>query len=127
MIPPDPIHPGPEQGYPMPMRRLTLAFMIKGPNWTPSATLQDKRDQAEHLALLNQLRDSGELLLSGPIPDGDPERGVLVFDLHSEDDVRALLADDAHMRSGQLAIEMYPWLVPAEILERPLRSADREG
>jgi uncharacterized protein YciI len=122
-----PIHPGPQHGYPMQMRRLILALMVKGPNWTPSATAQDERNQAEHLALLTRLRGSGELLLSGPIPDGDPERGVLVFDLHSEDDVRALLADDAHIRSGQLAIVIYPWLVPADILERPLRSADRDG
>ncbi len=127
MSTPDPLHPGPEHGYPMQMRRLILAFMIKGPRWSPSSTPEDEHHQAEHLALLSRLRESGELLLSGPIPGGDPERGVLVFDLHSEDDVHALLAEDAHMRSGQLAMEMYPWLVPAEILERPLRSPDRDG
>lgn len=127
MIPPDPIHPGPEDGFPMQMRRLILAIMVKGPKWTPRPTPGDEHNQAEHLALLLRLRQSGELLLSGPIPDGDPERGVLVFDVQDEEDVRALLADDAHMRSGQLAIVMYPWLVPAEVLERPLRSADRDG
>lgn len=127
MIPADPTHPGIEDGYPMQMRRLILAIMVKGPNWSPNATPQDERDQAEHLELLVRLRSSGDLLLSGPIPGGDPERGFLVFDHHSEDKVRALLADDAHLRTGQLAIQLYPWLVPADILERPLRSADRDG
>ncbi|MGA9193130.1 MAG: YciI family protein [Anaerolineales bacterium] len=127
MNPPGPIHPGPDDGYPMQMRRLILAFMVKGPNWAPSSTPEGKRNQADHLALLRRLHQSGELLMSGPIPDGDPERGVLVFDLHQEEDVLALLADDAHLRSGQLAIEMYPWLVPAETLEQPFRSADSGG
>jgi len=111
----------------MQMRRLVLAWMVKGPNWTPRSTPEDDRDQADHLALLSRLRESGDLLLSGPIPDGDPERGILVFDLHSEDEVLALLADDAHICSGQLALEMYPWLVPADSLKLPLRSVDRDG
>jgi uncharacterized protein YciI len=123
----EPTHPGPEDGYPMQMRRLMLVLMVKGPNWSPASTPESARDQAAHLQLLTHLRDSGVLLLSGPIPDGDPERGVLVFDLTDEDDVRALLADDAHMLSGQLAIEQYPWLVPADTLERPLLSVDRDG
>ena len=122
-----PVHPGPDDGFPMQMHRLILAMMVKGPNWTATSTPQSRQDQADHLDLLVRLRDSGELLMSGPIPDGDPERGVLVFDVQSEDEIRSLLADDAHMLSGQLEIETYPWLVPADILQRPLRPADRDG
>lgn len=127
MTPELPIHPGPDDGFPMKMYRLILAMMVKGANWTADSTPQSRQDQADHLALLLRLRESGDLLMSGPIPDGDPERGVLVFDVQSEDEVHALLADDAHMLSGQLAIEMYPWLVPADILQRPLRPTDRDG
>jgi uncharacterized protein YciI len=123
----EPAQPKPEQDDPMQMRRLTLVFMVKGPNWTAGPSRENQRNQAEHLDLLKRLHRSGELLLSGPIPDGHPERGVLVFDLSSQDEVRALLADDVFITSGHLALEMYPWLVPAEYLERPFRSADRDG
>jgi uncharacterized protein YciI len=123
----EPVHSSPEQDFPMQMRRLTLAFMVKGPNWTAGPSPEGRRNQAKHLDLLKRLRRSGELLLSGPIPDGHPERGVMVFDLSSEDEIRALLADDILITSGHLVLKMYPWLVPAESLERLFRSADRDG
>ncbi|MGA9534196.1 MAG: hypothetical protein WBR18_15875 [Anaerolineales bacterium] len=58
--------------------------------------------------------------MAGPIPDGDPIRGIIICRNVSEACLRQRFADDHHVRSGRLLLELYPWLVPGEMLERPL-------
>jgi uncharacterized protein YciI len=107
-------------GPPMRMSELILGLLIKGPTWTHEADDQVVADQRSHLQLLRRLGDEGTLLMAGPIPDGDPIRGIVVCQAGSESEIRQRFADDAHIRSGRLLLELYPWLVPSGILEKPL-------
>lgn len=102
----------------VPMTQVLLGVLRKGPTWSPEETEETHANQERHLALLFRLRDEGVLLMSGPIPEGEDYRGFVVLDLDSEGDGRALFEADAHLQSGRLQLDLYPWLVPTEILQR---------
>jgi uncharacterized protein YciI len=120
------VQPGPAKGYLTEIHRLILGIMVKGARWTPGSTPEDEADQAAHLKLLDRLRGEGKLLLSGPIPEVNPERGVLIFDFATEAEVQRLLAEDAHLKSGPLDMRLWPWLVPADLVEKLLPSPAEE-
>lgn len=100
------------------MSLLYLGLLHKGPNWTPEDGEEIRRQQRQHLALLFRLRDEGILLLSGPIPEGDPLRGIVALQADSIEQVRGYFQGDAHLESGRLNLEIHPWLVSKEAVSR---------
>lgn len=105
---------------PADMTQLYIGFYKKGPLWTGESTPEIESDQREHLALLFSLHQSGDLLISGPTPDGSEVRGILVCRGDSMEEVEALFAEDAHVYTGRLLIEFHPWYVATEVLHQPL-------
>jgi uncharacterized protein YciI len=71
-----------------------------GPQWQPSRPLEEQSGWDEHAAFMDQLVDSGFVVLGGPL--ADEHRVVLVVEAESEDEVRAMLArdpwSDTHLR-----------------------------
>jgi uncharacterized protein YciI len=102
------------------MTSLFLGLMKKGPTWSPDATAEVIENQRKHLALLQRLGEAGDLLLAGPIPEGEVLRGIVVCRAASVEEAEARFADDAHIQTGRLILEWHPWLVPTEVLRRPL-------
>ena len=100
------------------MVQLILGFFKKGPTWSAESSPQVEADQRRHLATLHELRQSGMLLLSGPTPESGNLRGLVVFRPGSRRQVEGWLADDAHVRSGRLVIELHEWWLDAEVVER---------
>ena len=90
-----------------------LAFILRGPAWTPVESPDLYRLQAAHLAHLTSLRESGQLLLNGPCTDGGNLRGVSVYKVASLAEAQALANEDPMVQAGRLVIEFHPWLVPA--------------
>lgn len=102
------------------MTQIYLGLLKKGPTWSPEETVEVTRDQREHLALLQRLGEAGEVLIAGPIPEGEILRGVVVCQADSVEEARAFFAEDAHLNSGRLVLEMFPWMVPSQLLHVPL-------
>jgi uncharacterized protein YciI len=102
------------------MTQLYLGLLRKGPTWTAEETPELAQAQRRHLALLQHLGDEGDLLIAGPIPGGEDLRGILVCHAESTEQARSYFAQDAHIQSGRLLLEIYPWMVPTEVLGRPL-------
>lgn len=102
------------------MAKLYLGLLWKGPQWSAEVDDKVKADQRGHLANFERLRESGMLLIAGPVPEGDPLRGILVCQAASPEAVEAEFESDPHLRSGRLILEILPWLVDADLLERPL-------
>ena len=77
-----------------------VVFLVKGPRWTAEETPETNRLQAEHLAHIGQLHDSGKLLLAGPFPDDGNLRGMGIFKTSAIEEAKQLAEDDESVRTG---------------------------
>lgn len=73
-----------------------------------------ERIQAEHLAYLAGLRDTGQIVTNGPVEgQADPSlRGLAFYRTGSLDASRQLAEDDPAVRAGRLAVEIMTWYCP---------------
>ena len=80
------------------------AFLVllrrSGPEWDPSRPMEEQSDWSAHAAYMDELVDTGFVVLGGPL--GDEHRVVHVVEAESEDAVRAAYARDpwseSHLR-----------------------------
>ena len=56
-----------------------LVLKTRGPTWAPGESPELERLQAAHLAHLDEMRDQGLALVSGPLLDGGYIRGVSIL------------------------------------------------
>lgn len=90
-----------------------------GPAWDPARTMELQAGWSEHAALLDELEDTGFVLLAGPLAL-QPHTAALIVATGSADAARARLAPDPWLVHGQLRI--------TSIVEWELRiGADRLG
>lgn len=94
-------------------------------------TLSDEeldRLQAEHLAFNARMREEGHALLVGPF-HGQPDeswRGLSVFRT-SVAETRRLMENDASVKAGRLAVDVFTWYLPAGLLgDRPAAQIEVE-
>ena len=69
-----------------------LVLTRSGEEFRPGAPLEEQTRWPEHAAYIDALVESGFIILGGPLPD--EHRVVLAVEADSEDDVRAVLAQD---------------------------------
>src|ERR1700730_2448283 len=97
---------------------LYLAFLKKGPNCKDGEgdTPQVKELQKAHLANINRLAETKQLIAAGPFGDDGDLRGIFVFRVGSLEEAQELCATDPMIKAGRLAVELHPWQVPEGIL-----------
>jgi uncharacterized protein YciI len=93
-----------------------LAFLLRGPEWTPDQTPELERLQEAHLANIRRLAETGKLVVAGPFSDGGTLRGVFVFKTETLDEATSLAESDPAVQARRLVLEFHPWLVPAGAL-----------
>jgi uncharacterized protein YciI len=93
-----------------------IAFLSRGPKWTPEKTAQTEELQKAHLANIRKLADMKKLVVAGPFGDKGPLAGIFVFRVASLDEAKELAATDPAVQAGRLALDIHPWLVPEGIL-----------
>lgn len=83
-----------------------------------------ERIQAEHLAYLAGLRDTGQIVTNGPVEgQADPSlRGLAFYRTGSLDASRQLAEDDPAVRAGRLAVEIMTWYCPPGTMSQPGRT-----
>ena len=86
-----------------------MAFLKKGPNWSPEETEDTKRVQVAHLANIQKLVDEGKIILAGPFLDEWEVRGIFVYKVESMEEAIELTEQDPAMISGRLSFELHPW------------------
>jgi uncharacterized protein YciI len=73
-----------------------------------SRPLEEQPLWDEHAAFMDELVDTGTIVLGGPL-DGGP-KVLLIFAAEDEDQIAACLAEDPWTQSGQLVTEtIVPW------------------
>jgi uncharacterized protein len=111
-----------------PMANYVVGF-LRRPDPRPQVSADEgERLQEAHLGYLRQLRERGELILTGPFLEATDLRGLLVFRTRSVDRARELMTDDPLVRGGHLVLDLLTWYTVAALagLEAP-SSAPGEG
>jgi uncharacterized protein YciI len=71
--------------------------------------------QEGHIANLGAMWEKGLLLASGPIGDGGPLRGMLIFNGDDRTAIERSLAEDPLVKAGRLQVSLTRWMGPAGI------------
>ncbi len=99
----------PQQNVPPEMTTYYVAFLKRGPKWTPGETPELQRLQEAHLAHIREMFGKGKLVTAGPFTDGGELRGMFIFQVGSLEEAQALSNDDPAVKAGRLVIELHPW------------------
>lgn len=101
------------------MRSYTFVLLKRGPGWSPDETPASKKIFEGHMANIQAMGKAGKLVLAGPFDAPAEDRtayaGLFVLDVKSDDEARALLANDPAVQSGRLVAELRSWYGPVGI------------
>lgn len=98
----------------------TFQFVILRPGpKEKSLKAEDKaKMQMEHLKRLQELWESREALVAGPVT-GNPEvRGIAILDVRTKEEGVAIMKDDPFVRAGALVAEVRPWLAGKDVVKK---------
>ena len=90
------------------MTTYQVAFLKRGPNFTPQSTPETKKLQEAHMAHIGAMAKTGKLILAGPFSDGGELRGMFVFKATAEE-AKQLAGQDPTVKAGRLVLEWHPW------------------
>ncbi len=86
-----------------------FVMLVKGPNRTQdSATVVQM--QRGHLENMDRMAKEGKLDIAGPFATDIDWRGILIFNMDSEEAVRKELDLDPMIRAGRLSYLIHPWM-----------------
>jgi len=97
------------------MTTYQVAFLRKGPAWTPGNTPELQEIQKGHMANIQKMADTGKLLIAGPFSDGGDLRGMLIFRVETLEEAKALAEQDPAVKAGRLVLEWHPWFAAKNI------------
>jgi len=63
--------------------RYFIAFLWRGAAWTANENPVLERLQNAHLGYIEEMRDTGKLILAGPFTDNGDLRGLFLFDVNT--------------------------------------------
>jgi uncharacterized protein YciI len=92
-----------------------VAFLYKGPAWSPEETPERARIQEGHMANIRKMGETGKLLVAGPFTDDGDLRGLFVFRTASLEEAKALAEQDPAVKAGRLRLEWHPWFAAKNI------------
>jgi uncharacterized protein YciI len=90
------------------MTTYQVAFLKRGPSWTPQSNAETQKIQEGHMAHISAMAKTGKLILAGPFSDGGELRGMFVFKATAEE-AKELASQDPAVKSGRLVLEWHPW------------------
>jgi len=97
------------------MKQYFMVFLKAGSNRTQdSATVV--KIQEGHLNNITRLFNDKKMILAGPFMDDGIYKGIFIFDVATEEEVKQLLQTDPAVKSGRLDYEIHPWYGPGNIV-----------
>ena len=101
------------------MTTYQVAFLKRGPNWTPAETEATKAIQEGHMANIRKMGATGKLVIAGPFADGGDLRGLFIFRVDTLEEAKALAEQDPAVKAGRLVLEWHPWYAAKNIVVTP--------
>lgn len=86
-----------------------FVLLKKGPHRDQDSTSAAKIQKA-HLENINKLAAKGVLNVAGPFLDDGDLRGIFIFNLSEEEQVKKYVDSDPAVKSGRLVYEIHPWM-----------------
>ncbi len=91
------------------MRMYVMAFLKEGPNRDGDSTARANL-QRQHLDNISRMAEEGKLSVAGPFAaDGNPVRGIYIFNVKTIEEARALTETDPAIQAGSLVMELRQW------------------
>jgi uncharacterized protein len=90
------------------MKTYYLVFLKKGPNRSQDSATAAKIQEG-HMTHLEKMYKEGKMDLAGPMMNDGDLRGICVYNVASEEEVKKLTAMDPAVQSGRLIVEIHPW------------------
>ena len=91
------------------LKQYFFVMLVRGSKASDIDSLSLVKIQEGHMANINKMAESGKLQIAGPFGDDGNWRGIFIFDVATEEEVKELLKDDPAIQSGRLAYEIHPW------------------
>lgn len=91
------------------LKAYQMVFLYRGENRNQDS-LEAEKIQAAHLANIQRLSDEGKLIVAGPFLDDKDLRGIFIFDVETEAEVKELVETDPAIIAGRLRYEIHPWM-----------------
>lgn len=91
------------------LKQYYFVMLVRGPNANTIDSLSLVKIQEGHMANINKMAKSEKLQIAGPFGDDGNWRGIFIFDVATEEEVKELLKDDPAIQAGRLAYEIHPW------------------
>jgi uncharacterized protein YciI len=88
------------------MKMYALVLLKSGPRQDLSKEDSD-RVFAGHMANINRLAGTGDLVFAGPLEKNERYRGIFIFNVKTSAEAETLLATDPAVQAGALAGEIY--------------------
>ncbi|MCW2711879.1 MAG: hypothetical protein JWP24_2073 [Marmoricola sp.] len=102
--------------YEGPMPAFHVVLHRSGDDWQPALPLEQQTRWPEHAAFMDALRDSGFVVLGGPL--ADERRVVLAVEAESAEDVRTVLAQDPWSGTHLVLASLEPWTLRVDARRR---------
>jgi uncharacterized protein YciI len=96
------------------MTTYQVAFLKKGPAWTPGESPELKALQEAHMENIRRMGATGKLLIAGPFEADGDLRGMFIFRA-SPEEARALAEQDPAVRAGRLKLEWHSWFAAKNV------------
>ena len=97
----------------MDLETFTFVLLRRGPR--PFEYTEDELEEIQrgHLAFLDEMREQGHVLLSGPFrhQEDETKRGFCVYRTGLAE-TRRLTENDPAIQAGRMAVEIMTWLTP---------------
>jgi uncharacterized protein YciI len=90
------------------MKKYFIAFLKAGPNRSQDEA-ESARIQAAHLSHMATLAKEGKICITGPFGDGGEIRGMVVYNVKTQEEAASLAKSDPAVVAGRLEIEIHPW------------------
>jgi uncharacterized protein len=86
----------------------TFVFRLQGarPTFALDMTEQEREIMGRHAAHWQRFIESGQMVVFGPVLDGEGSWGLAVIEFDDEDELRAFAASDPAVTTGTATIEI---------------------
>lgn len=91
------------------MKQYFMAIYLKGPNRENMSKDEVEEINKGHLANISKYAATGQITAAGPFGDDTEKRGILIFDVETQEEAEAILKEDPAVKAGRLIYEIHPW------------------
>jgi uncharacterized protein YciI len=90
------------------MKRYVFMLLNEGPNRNHDS-LSVAKIQEGHMKHINEMAQTGKMVVAGPFEDGGKHRGILIFDVDSIAQAIRMESTDPAVLSGRLEMQAIYW------------------